>query len=306
MFLRLGIVGVSLLWVCCIVSAAAEPPSTGSSEATTERRIDRTQLQTLRERLQERFRRDDASADSDLKRITWEIGGTKREALVYVPSGEHKTAHPPLIFAFHGHGGTSAHLVRKFALHELWPEAVCVYPQGLPTPAPKIDPEGKRSGWQKYIGDQEDRDLKFFDAILKTMQTDHAVDAKRIYSTGHSNGGFFTYVLWAARDDVFAALAPIAGGLNLRDLVGRKPKPVLHVAGENDKIVRYDLQRRTMEYVRKLNGCDATGKAAGEHCMEFTSADGPPVVEFVHPGGHEIPDGAPQRITEFFKQHSLK
>lgn len=262
---------------------------------------------SLRERLRAKISGAASVADPELQRMTWTVGAATREALVYVPSGDRKTAHPPVIFAFHGHGGRSEHLVRKLALHKLWPEAVCVYPQGLPTAVPVIDVEGKFPGWQKYVGDQEDRDLKFFDAMLETMRADHAIDEKRIYATGHSNGGFFTYVLWAAEADLFAALAPIAGGLSPRDAAAeRTPTPVLHVAGENDRIVRFDTQRRTLDRVRTINGCEATGKPAGEFCTEFASAAGPPVVEFIHPGGHEIPEAAPPRIAEFFRNQVRK
>jgi polyhydroxybutyrate depolymerase len=64
--------------------------------------------------------------------------------------------------------------------------------------------------WQKTFGDQNDRDLKFFDAVLATLKKDCRIDEKRVYATGHSNGGAFTYLLWAARGDVFAAVAPCA------------------------------------------------------------------------------------------------
>ena len=32
------------------------------------------------------------------------------------------------------------------------------------------------------------------------------IDEKRVYATGHSNGGGFTYLLWTCRPDAFAAL----------------------------------------------------------------------------------------------------
>jgi polyhydroxybutyrate depolymerase len=31
------------------------------------------------------------------------------------------------------------------------------------------------------------------------MKQDYRVDEQRIYATGHSKGGAFTYLLWAAR-----------------------------------------------------------------------------------------------------------
>ena len=149
-------------------------------------------------------RADDPPA---LKKVTWKIGDDTREALVYAPAGSGKKL---LVFAWHGHGGTADFAARKFAFRKLWPEAVVVYPQGLPIPAPVVDPDGKRSGWQKFVGDQDDRDLKLFDAVLKTCLADYGADEARVYSAGHSSGGFFTYLLAAARPGKLTAIAPVA------------------------------------------------------------------------------------------------
>jgi polyhydroxybutyrate depolymerase len=243
-----------------------------------------------------------AGDSSALKKMTWKVGDVTREALVYFPKSA--GAKSSLVFAFHGHGGTSAYAAKQFAFHDIWPEAVCVYPQGLPTPVPKIDPEGKKSGWQKFIGDQDDRDLLFFDAMLKSMLAKQ-VDEKRVYSTGHSNGGFFTYVLWAARNDALAAVAPVAATMSA-DFKKQQPKPVLHVAGEKDPIVKFEAQAVTMLWDRELNGCGPVGKPAGKYSIEYSSRNGPPVVTYIHPGGHEIPDGAPRRIVQFLKEHAKK
>ena len=108
-------------------------------------------------------------------------------------------------------------------MHELWPEAVVVYMQGLSTPGRLTDPEGKKPGWQSAAGDQGDRDLKFFDALLATLKQEYKIDERRIYSTGHSNGGGFTYLLWSARPNMFAAVAPSAA-VAARQLKDLKPK----------------------------------------------------------------------------------
>src|SRR5437879_6120492 len=83
--------------------------------------------------------------DSTLR--TWDVDGVKREAIVYVPSKK-TDAKAPLVFDFHGHGGTAKHAARAHHFHETWPEAVVVYMQGLNTPGKLTDPEGKKSGWQ--------------------------------------------------------------------------------------------------------------------------------------------------------------
>ena len=192
-------------------------------------------------------------------------------------------------------------VARGFGIERLWPEAICVYMQGLPTPGAITDPKGEKAGWQARAGGQGDRDLKFFDAVLAQLKRDFKVDEKRIYSTGHSNGGAFTYLLWAERGDVFAAVAPSAAVFtNVRKL---KPKPAMHLAGEKDPLVKYEWQQAAMAAVRKLNGCAAEGKPWDERCTIYESKTGTPFVSFIHPGGHEFHKDAPALIVKFFKQH---
>jgi polyhydroxybutyrate depolymerase len=226
------------------------------------------------------------------------VAGVKREALVVAPAGPPKR----LVFDFHGHGGTARHAAQKHALHAHLPDAVVVYPQGLNTPGRLTDPEGKKSGWQHDAGDQADRDLKFFDALLTDLLKAHAVDPKRVYATGHSNGGGFTYLLWAERGDALAAVAPVAAGGGLRVIGKLKPKPCLHVAGEADPLVRFAGQRRVMDAVNRVNGCDGDGTPWEGKGKLFTGKSAA-FVEVVHPGGHEYPAFAAKLIATFFRQH---
>jgi polyhydroxybutyrate depolymerase len=238
--------------------------------------------------------------------MEWTIAGEKREAVVLPPSRT-SDAGAPVILVFHGHGGTMRAMERK-GFQDLWPEAIVVCPQGLPT-VTGSDPEGKRPGWQQRPGDPRDRDLKFVDAILKTLREKYQVDDRRIYATGHSNGGGLTYLLWARRGQVFAAIAPVAtmsgALLGAEDI---KPLPVLHIAGRNDRLVPFDGQERVMEVARKLDGCAPEGEAwasAGDLVgTVYPSRGGTPVVWVVHPGTHRYPDRAPELIVRFFKEHA--
>ena len=233
----------------------------------------------------------------------WTVDGVVREALVYIPA-QARTNSAPIVFAFHGHGGSMRQADRSFGYHTLWPEAIVVYMQGLNTPGRLTDPEGKKSGWQSSIGDQGDRDLNFFDAVLASLKQDYQVDAKRLYATGHSNGGGFTYLLWAARGEQFAAFAPSAA-VAARSFSRFKPKPVIHVAGENDTLVKFAWQQQMMYSLRKLNQC-GDGEPWGKErsCTFYPSKLGAPVVTFIHPGTHQFPAAAPAIIVKFFKQHS--
>jgi len=222
-------------------------------------------------------------------RREWTVDGVTREAMVYAPSSPRvKTNEAPLLFAFHGHGGTMRNAARAFNYQSIWPEAIVVYPQGLATPGRLTDPEGKKAGWQFAIGEQDDRDLKFFDAMLETIEKDYRVDKRRIYVTGHSNGGGFTYLLWAARGDTFAAVAPCAAAAP-RLMNQLKPKPVLHLAGETDPLVKFAWQKQTMDALRRLNQC-GEGQPWQPSCTLYPSKINAPVVTFIHPGGHGVPD----------------
>jgi polyhydroxybutyrate depolymerase len=240
-----------------------------------------------------------------LQRRELVVDGVKREALLYAPDNA-KTEASPVIFGFHGHGGNMNNAARQYHFHSLWPEAIVVYPQGLNTPGRLTDPEGKKPGWQSGPGDQSDRDLKFFDAVLAALHQDFKVDDKRIYSSGHSNGGGFTYLLWATRGDKFAAFAPSAAAAT-KNLGLLKPKPVLHIGGENDPLVKFARQQATMEAVRKLNQCGAGQPwELDPNCTYYPSPLGAPVITAIHPGTHNYPDEAPEVIVKFFKSQAQK
>ncbi|MDZ4687991.1 MAG: PHB depolymerase family esterase [Planctomycetaceae bacterium] len=240
------------------------------------------------------------AADPQPQAMTWTVGDLQREAIVYLP--EHPPAGgAPVVFGFHGHGGTAKNAARQFAFQTHWSEAVVVYMQGVPTPGQLTDPEGKRNGWQHGAGAQEDRDLKFFDAVLATLKEKHKIDENRVYSTGHSNGGGFTYLLWSQRPDVFAAMAPSAAAA--RYIATLKPKPAMHIAGENDPLVKYVWQTAAMDAIRTVNGCAAEGQPWDKGCTLYPSSKGTPFVAFIHPGDHKYPAEAPALIVKFFKEH---
>jgi polyhydroxybutyrate depolymerase len=239
-----------------------------------------------------------AAPDGSVEHREWKIDGVTREALIHLPSDTSKPA--PLVFVYHGHGGNSNQAARSFHIGQLWPDAIVVYPQGLPTPGRLTDPEGKKNGWQKEIGDQNDRDLKFFDAMLESIRKEQKVDDSRIYVTGHSNGGSFTYLLLAARGDVFAAIAP-SGALEARDIKLMKPKPVFHVAGSKDPLVKFEWQKEMIDVMIRKNGCDPKGTKVNDRITTYESKTDTPVVTYIYNGGHGFPPEAPAEIVKFLK-----
>lgn len=238
-----------------------------------------------------------------LVRQTWIVDGVERSALVASPSAPVAQGGAPIVLVFHGHGGTSQHSARTFAIHSHWPEAVVVYAQGLPTPGRLTDRKGLRPGWQSAPGEQADRDLKFVDVILSWARSRFTIDPSRIYAAGHSNGGTMTYVLWVARGDAFAAFAPSASVFR-RDLYpSAKPKPALIIAGQNDELVPFIAQRLSVEVILRLNRADRTSTPWSDGAVLHKSSLDADVVAYIHPGDHTMPANAGVMMARFFKEH---
>ncbi len=236
-----------------------------------------------------------------LQKRTWTVNGVERTGLLHIPANATKSE-TPIVFAFHGHGGSARQASMSFHMHTEWPEAIVVYMEGLPTPSVLVDPDGKKNGWQNVEGVKDDRDLKFFDAVLESLKKDYKVDERRIYAMGHSNGGGFTYLLWKTRASVFAAFAPSgAFTLQARSLAA---KPAMHIAGKTDELVKFPYQERTIEAVKKINGCEDKGTEWAKDCVRYESKSGTPLITFIYDGGHKYPSAAPAQIVRFFKEQA--
>jgi polyhydroxybutyrate depolymerase len=210
--------------------------------------------------------------------IHWTIDGAEREAIVFAPRSSHAL---PVVFVFHPHGGSAEGSVHAMHFQDDWPQAIVVYPQGLNTPTPR-DPGGTQSGWQREPGESQDRDVKFFDAMMTTLRMKYSVDSHRVYAAGFSNGATFTFLLWAERPNVIRGAA-ICAGVLLPTVTLHEPRPVIHIAGRADVVAKFALQQKSIEAEHALN--DPAGVAVRSE---------------IHDGGHVYPDFATRRIVEFF------
>ncbi len=230
----------------------------------------------------------------------WKVDRIQREALIFPPTKSNRKA--PVIFAFHGHGGNMHFAARGMAFQNFWPEAIVVYPQGLPTASIRHRERKLEPGWQRDPGALGDRDLKLVDAILHTLHDQYSIDDRRIYATGFSNGGFFTYLLWAERADVFAAFAP-GGSTILPTVHPTQPRPIFHYGGENDRLIPIQRQRQAIDFARNLDGCSASPSSCGENCLQYSSRKHAPVETYLHPFGHIYPPPVSAEIVKFFQEH---
>jgi polyhydroxybutyrate depolymerase len=229
--------------------------------------------------------------------LTWTVDADQRQAIVYAPPARPAGARIPLVLSFHGHGDNMQNF-QHTNLHQAWPEALVVYFQGLPSRRDRLD------GWQTEKGQDDDRDLRLVDVALASLRARFPIDDTRIYSTGFSNGANFTYLLWAERPGVFAALAPVAARLR-PSIKPTQPKPLFHVAGVRDVQIPFADQQDAIEVARRVNGVSgkSAGASCGSGCTIYTASGAQPVMTWIHTGGHEYPVTTSERIAKFFREH---
>ena len=233
-----------------------------------------------------------APGDAAAQVVTWQVDGVTREAIVYPPEspgGEEA----PLVLAFHGFGDNMQNF-QYTDLHGAWPDAIVVYFQGL---------ERRRGlpGWQVEPA-AGNRDLRLVDVALQSLRETYRIDDDRIYATGYSNGGMFTYLLWQERPGVFAAYAPIAARLR-PSVRPTEARPIFHVAGERDRVVDFVDQEAAIAVAIDVNGVDGT-TPCGAGCTVYGADTAAPVMTWIHAGAHVYPRGTSERIVSFFREHS--
>jgi len=161
------------------------------------------------------------------------FNGVKRFYCLHVPASYKPTSPTPIVFVFHGSGGTAYGTERSSGFTPVAEENgfIAIYPQGLGTSRaemgqPKIItilpsiPTREPSGWnsgssESYSSMHNLDDLGFIMEILEKSKSELNVDERKVYSTGLSNGGGMTKTLGLLMPQVFAALAPVSAGIGL-------------------------------------------------------------------------------------------
>lgn len=152
----------------------------------------------------------------------------------------------PLLVAMHGLGGSGPqfHNQAQWARHAGERGFIVVFPTGP----------------RRWDFRPTSLDVPFIRAIVKQVRGERCIDARRIWATGHSMGGFMTQRLACESGDLFAAGAdssggdvsmPVLGGdcdAGANPPAGYEPVPLAFWHGDQDQIVNYErLARVTWE-----------------------------------------------------------
>jgi phospholipase/carboxylesterase len=117
-----------------------------------------------------------------------------------------------------------------------------------------LSPKSLGETWSMTMGSADTRSVM---RMLDEVAEAYAIDRSRIYLTGLSDGGIFTYIMGLERHEVFAGLAPVAGALHmaadpmLRTGTGRE-LPIFVIHGVHDFIFPVAYTRQTNELLGSL------------------------------------------------------
>lgn len=182
-------------------------------------------------------RRLEARAERAANRYnTLEVGGLTRQYFVHVPLSYDGRAPLPLVLVLHGATQSPESIERMSGMSALADTEtfLAVYPKGT----------GRLPTWNAgaccgYAMENRVDDVGFIDALIGKLERDYAVDRKRIFATGISNGGMLSYRLGCELANKVAAIAPVEGAQDI-DCHPSNPVSVIVFHGTADHLVPFD------------------------------------------------------------------
>ena len=175
-----------------------------------------------------------------LVKKTVEVDGLERNYYVFIPKHLSKREKVPVVFVFHGGGGNALQVERSLGFTNLArsEKFIAVYPQGIG----KNWNDGRNTD-ATQAHRENINDLAFVKKMIDELSDNYKIDEKRIFSTGASNGGFFSNYLAVNLSEKFAAIAPVIGGISeplSKNFNPKKPISVFIIQGTEDKFVPYN------------------------------------------------------------------
>lgn len=228
------------------------------------------------------------------------VGSATRTYALDIPSTYDQKRAFPVIFAFHGDGGTGASAKSAFkfdATHEA--DAIFVYP------------DGRNKTWDLDTWDAaRNPDIQLVDAIVAELKKSYCVQGDRFFAAGFSRGGFFANHLGCHRGGVFRGIASHGGGgpydsTNANyDSQGRlvcpgQPIGALIVIGSQDGLLGDSRESRT--FWRFKNGCqNATQASSPSPCVAHDGCSKPLTWCEIGGLGHRVWASGAEATWDFF------
>lgn len=164
-----------------------------------------------------------------------------REWYVYVPDSVDTSSPAPLVFVFHGAGGSGNEIADRSGWAKVAKDngIIIVMPTGSHFEKVRDVSDMQTNEYFRAMWNTGDAtatrpsDLKFVEYLYDWMKEHYKIDATRVYASGQSSGGMMTWACAAKLPNIFAAAAPVSA-YNAPDPVGTSVVPVDCYIGEQD------------------------------------------------------------------------
>lgn len=234
------------------------------------------------------------------------VDGVNRSYLLHVPRSYTGDTPVPLVLDFHGIL-TNAGIQRAISGYAELSERegfIVAFPEGIDA-AWNVGPCCTASRTVDDVG--------FAKALVKQIESDGCIDAKRVHAVGYSMGGGMSFHLACHAADVFASVAPAAFDLleeNSVDCEPARPITVMTFRGTGDPIVTYAGgasnppnglpvtihflgAEATFQKWKEFDGCTGSPSPTGDGCQTYSQCEGGVEVTLcTAPGGGHVPGDA--------------
>jgi len=236
------------------------------------------------------------------------VNGIERHYIVHLPRPARR-GRLPVVVLLHGAGGTGRRVAVStgFSAEADRRGFVAVYPDGVD----RSWNDGRSTGGVD--------DVLFIRTMVDTLARELAIDPRRIYAAGISNGSMLAHRLGCELPGTFAAIAAVSGGMPsviTAHCTAGPPVSFIGFNGTADRLVSFEggggLESATASAAHwaAADGCDATPAAAflperapsdGTRVRRWTwsgCAPGTAVTLYaIHGGGHSWPGGYQSRLA---------
>ncbi|MDG1509901.1 MAG: hypothetical protein P8Q53_09010 [Flavobacteriaceae bacterium] len=244
------------------------------------------------------------------------VNNTNREYIIYVPENFTGSSSLPLLLSFHGLSSNMNINYDYTNFDELAERENFIV----------VHPNGIDNRWT--VSATNNPDIDFIEALLNQLENDYNIASNRIYSTGMSNGGNFSFTLACGLNDRIAAIASVTGlmlQMAIGDCIPSRPLALLHIHGTEDLIANYAFVQGGLDFWIDHNNTNDfpiisdipnIDSGDGSTVKRFEYLNGNSNVEVQHlkisGGGHEWPGfsgnmdiNASEEVWNFVKSFDL-
>lgn len=269
------------------------------------------------------------------------IDGRERTYILNVPPNYYSAGGFSLVIAMHGGGGDALQFESTSKLTEKANASkfIVVYPNGVKSNGVLRAQTWNAGACCDYARDNAIDDVKFISTLIDDLVGRYKINPKKVYATGHSNGGMLSYRLACEIPEKITAIAP-----NGCTMVVKQPcnpsraVPVLHMHSVLDDRVPYqggvgitDVYFPPIDSVLNVwsisNACAVRAQVLQDdskykHTLWSSCTDGVTIEYYLtKDGGHAWPGGLPgsergdtpskvinanDLLWEFFEQYELR